>query len=67
MPTRGGIAVVAFDVERLEAVDVRAGDLHGTDLVQVDFWLTAPGTDVKIWSDAWLPGVNFDPITAVWA
>ena len=67
LPTRGGIAFVAFDVERLEAADVRAGDLHGTGLAQANIWVTAPGTDVKIWSNSWLPGVNFDPIAAVWA
>ena len=67
MRTRGGIAFVAFNVERLEAADVRASDLHGTDPVQVDIWLTAPGADVKIWSGSWLQGLNFDSIAAVWA
>ena len=39
---------------------------HHKDVVQVDISLTAPGTDVKIWSDSWLSGLNFDPIAAVW-
>lgn len=40
---------------------------HHNDVVQVDISLAAPGTDVKIWSDSWLSGLNFDPIAAVWA
>ena len=40
---------------------------HHKDVVQVDISLTAPGTDVRVWSDSWLSGLNFDPIAAVWA
>ena len=40
---------------------------HHKDVVQVDISLIAPGTDVRVWSDSWLSGLNFDPIAAVWA
>lgn len=40
---------------------------HHKDVVQVDISLAAPATGVKIWSDSWLSGLNFDPIAAVWA
>jgi PEP-CTERM motif len=36
------------------------------DVVQLDFTLAAPGTDVKIWTDSWQSGLNFDPIAALW-
>jgi hypothetical protein len=36
------------------------------DVVQIDFALAAPGLNVKIWSDSWLSGLNFDPATALW-
>jgi hypothetical protein len=41
-------------------------DFHN-DVVQIDFTLAAPGANVKIWSDSWLSGLNFDPASALWA
>lgn len=35
------------------------------DVVQIDFALAAPGADVKIWSDSWPSGMNFDPASAL--
>ena len=37
------------------------------DIVQIDFELAAAGSNVKIWSDSWQSGLNFDPASAVWA
>jgi hypothetical protein len=36
------------------------------DVVQVDFSLAAPATNVRIWTDSWLNGLNFDPAAALW-
>lgn len=36
------------------------------DIVEIDFSLSANG-DVKIWSDSWQSGLNFDPTAALWA
>ncbi len=36
------------------------------DIVRIDFMLPA-AADVKIWTDSWLSGLNFDPTAAVWA
>lgn len=36
------------------------------DVVQIDFSLAAPATDVRIWTDSWLGGLNFDPAAALW-
>lgn len=35
------------------------------DIVEIDFSLSANG-DVKIWSDSWQSGLNFDPTAALW-
>ena len=58
----------------MEAASVQAANFTLTgqitrhkDVVQLDIALTAPRTDVKIWSDSWLSGLNFDPLAAVWA
>jgi hypothetical protein len=36
------------------------------DVVQIDFTLAAPGSNVKIWSDSWQSGLNFDPASVLW-
>lgn len=36
-------------------------------VLQFDFSLTAPGADVRIWTDSWMSGLNFDPTAAVWS
>ncbi|MBA5635824.1 PEP-CTERM sorting domain-containing protein [Duganella sp. LX20W] len=36
------------------------------DVIQIPFTLNQDATDVKVWTDSYLNGVNFDPITAVW-
>lgn len=37
------------------------------DIVQIGFSLTSNASNVKVWTDSYLNGVNFDPITAVWS
>ncbi len=56
----------------LAAAVTQAADftLSGTiqnhnDIVAIDFSLAADG-DVKIWSDSWQSGLNFDPTAALW-
>jgi hypothetical protein len=45
-----------------------SGDLaFHNSVVQIDFTLAAAGTDVRIWTDSWLSGLNFDPATALWS
>jgi hypothetical protein len=36
------------------------------DVVQINFSLAAPTTNVKIWSDSWQSGLNFDPASVLW-
>jgi hypothetical protein len=37
------------------------------DVIQISFSLLTDATDVKVWTDSFQNGVNFDPITAVWS
>jgi PEP-CTERM motif len=36
------------------------------DVVQIDFSLANAASDVKLWTDSWASGLNFDPSAAVW-
>jgi MYXO-CTERM domain-containing protein len=52
-----------------QAADVTLeGDLlvHN-QVLQFDFSLASAGTDLRIWTDAWMSGLNFDPTAALWA
>lgn len=37
-----------------------------TDIVEITFGVNTDATDVKVWTDSFLSGVNYDPITALW-
>ena len=37
------------------------------DVVQIDFTLATAGSNVKIWTDSWQSGLNFDPSLALWS
>lgn len=41
--------------------------VYQTDKVAFDIVLTEALTDVKIWTDSYLDGVNFDPIISLWS
>jgi hypothetical protein len=44
-----------------------SGTIHyQKDVIEIPFTLNQDATDVKVWTDSYLDGVNFDPITAVW-
>lgn len=40
---------------------------HHNDVIQIGFSLASAATNVTVWTNSYLNGVNFDPITAVWA
>lgn len=45
-----------------------SGDIaNHNDVIQISFSLASDATNVKVWTDSYLNGVNFDPITAVWS
>lgn len=39
---------------------------YHNDVVEIGFTLDSDTTNVSVWTDSYLGGVNFDPITAVW-
>ncbi len=49
-----------------QAADVSLSGLttFHNDVVQIDFSLDAPGT-LRVWTDSWLSGINFDPTLAL--
>ncbi len=36
------------------------------DVVQIDFTLDSAAIDLRIWTDSWQSGLNFDPTAALW-
>lgn len=36
------------------------------DVIEIPFSLTTDATNVRVWTDSYMNGLNFDPITAVW-
>ena len=68
------LAAAAAVLAALSAAPAQAADfdfsgdlLTHNQVLQFDFSLAAPGTDVRIWSDAWMSGLNFDPTAALWS
>lgn len=39
---------------------------YNTDVVQINFTLVNDATNVRVWTDSFQSGLNFDPITALW-
>ena len=39
---------------------------HHNDVVRIDFTLDVDAANVRVWTDSFQSGENFDPITAVW-
>lgn len=40
---------------------------YHNDVVRIDFTLDSDATNVRVWTDSFNDGENFDPITAVWS
>jgi hypothetical protein len=40
---------------------------YHNDVVRIDFTLDSDATNVRVWTDSFNSGENFDPITAVWS
>ena len=36
------------------------------DIVSVDMSVASPTTNVRLWTDSWQAGLNFDPVVALW-
>lgn len=43
------------------------GDIaYNTDVIYTYFTVNTDATNVRVWTDSFMSGVNFDPITALW-
>jgi len=69
LPTRIAAAAALL----MSVTAAQAGDFTVTgtmtfhnDVVLVDFSLASAATNVKIWTDSWQSGLNFDPTGALW-
>jgi hypothetical protein len=69
LPTRIAAAAALL----MSVTAAQAGDFTVTgtmtfhnDVVMVDFSLASAATGVKIWTDSWQSGLNFDPTGALW-
>jgi PEP-CTERM motif len=60
-------SLVAFTQYAAAADFTFSGNIrYHNDVVRVDFTLNTEATDVRVWTDSFNDGENFDPITAVW-
>jgi len=67
------LSLAAFALSGLSALGAQAADFNftgqavfNTDRIQLSFSLDADSTGVKVWTDSWRSGLNFDPVVAVW-
>jgi len=67
------VALSAAALLTTAAFDTRAADFtfsgditFHNDIVQIDFTLDTAASGVRIWTDSWLSGLNFDPTAALW-
>jgi len=47
--------------------DFSGNIVYQKDVIRIGFTLDSDATDVKVWTDGFMSGINFDPITAVWS
>lgn len=69
LPTRiAAAAALVMSVTGALAADftVSGQITFHNDVVMVDFSLASAATGVKIWTDSWQSGLNFDPTGALW-
>ncbi|MDI1257911.1 DVUA0089 family protein [Aquabacterium sp.] len=61
-------AALAFSSLHAQAANFSfAGDIaHHTDVVRVAFTLDADSSQVRLWTDSWTHGLNFDPTLTLW-
>lgn len=69
-PLRSSLALAALLLTAggVQAVDVTLSGNVGfhNDVVNVDLFLATDRADVRLWTDSYLSGLNFDPTLALW-
>ena len=62
-----GLFILGFTASSQAATFTFSGNIaNHNDIVRVDFNLANDATNVRVWTDSYLNGTNFDPITALW-
>lgn len=60
-------ALAALSSQAHAALFNFTGDItYHNDVIQINFTLDQDATNVRVWTDSFLNGQNFDPITALW-
>lgn len=67
-PIRTAASMLALFALQVQAADFTFSDhiQYNTDLVQVAFTLDHDAANVRLWTDSWQSGLNFDPTMTVW-
>jgi hypothetical protein len=60
------LALAASTSSQAAFVSLSGSIVFHNDVAQVDFTLANPASNLKIWTDSWRGGINFDPIAALW-
>lgn len=58
------LAVIAVAASAAD-ISVNGKLYYNTDVVQIEFDLNSI-SDIRLWTDSWNSGLNFDPISALW-
>ena len=62
-----GVSLLGFATISQASTFTFSGNItNNNDVVRVDFNLANIATNVRVWTDSFLSGTNFDPITALW-
>ena len=62
-----GVSLLGFATISQASTFTFSGNIaNHNDIVRVDFSLANNATNVRVWTDSFLSGTNFDPITALW-
>ena len=60
------LAIAALGQAQAAAFHFTGNIANHNDVVQINFSLANDATNVRVWTDSWMNGTNFDPITALW-
>lgn len=60
------LAMSVFGQAQAAAFHFTGNIANHNDIVQINFSLANDATNVRVWTDSWMNGTNFDPITALW-
>lgn len=60
------LGLVASGASQAATFDYTGNISYHNDVLEIPFTLSTDTNNVTVWTDSYLDGLNFDPITAVW-